>query len=373
MSVLGFLLVFSPTKVFVITASDNYPHDSDGLKAKIDDAFPKAIEELVDYFQNDEVLSKLPQIEVKIQDSNSSFPDWTSSFSVPYELGQSQVIQLFGPSFETGRSDLEQTLRNDLVSMTVKKRQGYQNWNRMPEYVRLGLPFLRHGFYRDYLALYINAPEPIFDADKILEDPEMGKHVRAALFGRCFEKLFGKGATYGLIRSLYKGDPWERAVSKALQAYMPYGVLEKKIEICIHDTLEDILKQGGSYEKEYKAIQEKNFEKAAALAKTLLEDHPESIWLIRCTYDMAQAQMELGNYDAAIASYEKVRTGEMGDNLLYDKAALGIAEALVKKGECKDASEKYQEFFTLYPRFRNEWANPWNELYKQACQEKQDQ
>jgi len=96
------------------------------------------------------------------------------------------------------------------------------------------------------------------------------------------------------------------------------------------------------------AIMNKNYEQASSLAANFLKSSNNSKERLEVEYYLGLSQLRLGQYPGARSAFQIVMASENSSDL-YDRAALGMIEALYVPGFYKDALKEEERLFRKSP------------------------
>lgn len=343
------------------------PEESAKAKEEVKKAAGKSIKKVLDFFDDPSLEEKLRTWQIIVADTKWDKAHFCGNWELKLKEPSKEKIVIFGPKLLTGQC------RADIALPSVMIERIFQNLPKhsedapvIPDYIRRGLIVFFLGIHEKMLIRELNTSYPIFDMDQMFSSKGRLKSIRWAMFGYCFDEIYGSQKLKKLVRQIYKGDFWESAIEDITGK--SFDEINEDCDECMMEKIKEITKSSKQdYEAVFDAFRQKDFKKVIELGEAFLKNHPDSPFQLHCTFDLGIANFKMQRYQVARQLLEKVRTGAIGPSYIYDDSANAIVYMLLQQKSCDEAKKTYEKFLRYYagPSFRV--AKQWDTLYKEAC------
>ena len=344
----------------------------DKAKKLVEKAAGKSISKTGKFFNDPSLVRQLQTWQIIVSDSHWSKDHFCGTWEIGKKYQQEKTIAIFIPGLLTGRCQADQILPSLMIERVFENRSKTKDESEaMPDYVRRGLINFYLGTYEKMLARELNSSYPILDIDKLMEEDGRRRTIRWALFGYCFDKIYGAKKRKKLIRLIYEGKQWKRAIEQI--AGKAFDEINEDCDQCMTEKIETITKDSiDDYQIVFGAFKEKDYEKVIELGETFLKNHPQSPYKLHCSFDLGIANFRTKNYPKAKKYLEQIRTGALGPSYIYDDSAAAILYMLLEQKSCDEAQKTFEEYKRYYHSPRFQITQKWDQLYKETCAPKVD-
>jgi hypothetical protein len=343
--------------------------DYQQIEQKITAAFPAAIDQVESFIGDPAVRKIFRELNVAIYSQTSA--DGVLAFSrttnSPAARRHTPSVTLLGEPLLSSNWDVKTLLVHEMIHSTFGATNDFENLRSYPSCLQEGLAYFGSGDVHNAIVIWLNRTTPRLNLAEIMGHQESLKFFRERTFVYCFQETYGEDARKKLVTDLFGGKRWKSAVEDV--AHDDWDKVQSKCDDCLRGYLSRVIGAAGPLRAILTAAKKKNLPLVIELAKKYLSDEPKSDWRISVYWQLAQAYEGLDRLDEALATYEDIRQGRCGSNVIYQIAAARILLALAKAKKCDEARAKRKEFERFYPLLWGEWRDKLNRAFAEKCPE----